>query len=293
MDANFNPYEVLGVDQDTPLQDIKKLYRKKVLDCHPDKVQDEIKKEATLEEFRKVQKAYEILSDDAQRELWDRQLRLAELEKELQNLHVTQSCDKTSHWTSKKYTVDNVQERVPRRESYSAKAQAWQPDDDEPNDQGQDMEFLRYHETRSSPQIISMRREKSANGVKIHRFKETKSSRQPEPPQPRESDYYGYCDSRSSEAFSRYKENVSSFELPFGQSSSIRPESTSRPRLIERVPRGSSSFLKSTSESMYSSASNDEKQTANRPRTIVHEPRVSDISSARLEIVLREPKRRR
>lgn len=58
-------YEVIGVPQDASQDDIKKAYRKKVIKAHPDKGGDP-------EEFKKLQAAYEILSNPEKRELYDK-----------------------------------------------------------------------------------------------------------------------------------------------------------------------------------------------------------------------------
>ena len=49
-----NSYDVLGIDKDSEDEDIKKAFRKKALETHPDKGGDP-------EEFRKVREAYECL----------------------------------------------------------------------------------------------------------------------------------------------------------------------------------------------------------------------------------------
>lgn len=58
-------YEVLGVDPNASLDDIKKAYRKKALKMHPDKGGDPDK-------FKELTEAYEILSNPEKKELYDR-----------------------------------------------------------------------------------------------------------------------------------------------------------------------------------------------------------------------------
>ena len=58
------PYEVLGVPKDAQDQDIKKAYRKLAREHHPDKGGD-------AEKFKKVQEAYEVLSDPQKRQNYD------------------------------------------------------------------------------------------------------------------------------------------------------------------------------------------------------------------------------
>lgn len=58
-------YEVLGLTRDASPEDIKKAHRKLVREHHPDKGGD-------AEKFKKVQEAYEVLSDPQKRENFDR-----------------------------------------------------------------------------------------------------------------------------------------------------------------------------------------------------------------------------
>ena len=58
-------YEVLGLDRNASQDDIKKAYRKLAREHHPDKGGDP-------EKFKKVQEAYEVLSDPEKRENFDR-----------------------------------------------------------------------------------------------------------------------------------------------------------------------------------------------------------------------------
>lgn len=69
-----NLYEVLGVDKTATDAEIKKKYKKLCIKYHPDKqinkTEDEIKE--AEEKFKEVNSAYEILSDKAKREQYDR-----------------------------------------------------------------------------------------------------------------------------------------------------------------------------------------------------------------------------
>ncbi|OHE92798.1 molecular chaperone DnaJ [Colletotrichum orchidophilum] len=78
-----DPYKILGVSKDAQVTDIRSAYRKLVLKCHPDKVQDPTLKAQKQDEFQKVQQAYEILSDENERGKYDDNVRLAELRKEI------------------------------------------------------------------------------------------------------------------------------------------------------------------------------------------------------------------
>jgi molecular chaperone DnaJ len=63
-------YEVLGVDKNATIDDIKKAYRKKALEYHPDKNPGD---KAAEEKFKEAGEAYEILSDEKKsglRQIW-------------------------------------------------------------------------------------------------------------------------------------------------------------------------------------------------------------------------------
>jgi molecular chaperone DnaJ len=57
-------YDILGIDKSASQDDIKKAYRKKALEYHPDRGGDETK-------FKKAAEAYETLSDDQKRQEYD------------------------------------------------------------------------------------------------------------------------------------------------------------------------------------------------------------------------------
>lgn len=65
-------YDVLGVDEDASKEEIKKAYRTLARKHHPDRNPDDPNAE---EKFKKVQKAYSILSDEEKREQYDAQRR--------------------------------------------------------------------------------------------------------------------------------------------------------------------------------------------------------------------------
>ncbi|MCJ1301440.1 hypothetical protein MMC08_004240 [Hypocenomyce scalaris] len=77
-----DPYLTLNVPKDATLALIKSVYRKLVLTCHPDKVQDEALRAQKTHQFTQVQQAYEILSDEQRRRRYDEQVKLAELRAE-------------------------------------------------------------------------------------------------------------------------------------------------------------------------------------------------------------------
>ncbi|PHH58613.1 hypothetical protein CDD81_5083 [Ophiocordyceps australis] len=65
-------YELLSVSPEAPLDQIKKAYRKAALKYHPDKVPEEQRQESEVK-FKEVTQAYEILSDENRRHLYDTQ----------------------------------------------------------------------------------------------------------------------------------------------------------------------------------------------------------------------------
>ena len=66
-----DPYEVLGVQRDASLEQIKKAYRKRVKEWHPDRHPPSKKDECT-QRIIEINAAYEILSDPERREAYDK-----------------------------------------------------------------------------------------------------------------------------------------------------------------------------------------------------------------------------
>jgi len=65
-------YQILGVERGSSSAVIKQAYRKLVLRCHPDKVPEVERAEAT-ERFHLIQQAYDVLTSEALRRDYDRQ----------------------------------------------------------------------------------------------------------------------------------------------------------------------------------------------------------------------------
>ena len=64
-------YEILGVNQDVSLEEIKKAYHRSALKYHPDKNKDN----DTSEQFKQVVEAYEVLSDPYKKQRYDNSLK--------------------------------------------------------------------------------------------------------------------------------------------------------------------------------------------------------------------------
>lgn len=62
-------YEVLGVSRDTTAAELKKIYRKLALECHPDRNPDDPTAE---ERFKEISEAYAVLADPDKRARYDR-----------------------------------------------------------------------------------------------------------------------------------------------------------------------------------------------------------------------------
>lgn len=77
-----NPYEILGVAKTAQIPEIRQAHRKLVLKCHPDKVSDPQQKAVKAEEFQKVQRAYEMLSNETERQKYDDMVRANQMEEE-------------------------------------------------------------------------------------------------------------------------------------------------------------------------------------------------------------------
>jgi molecular chaperone DnaJ len=63
-------YEILGVERDATIQQIKKAYRSLALRNHPDRVPENQKKDAE-ERFKGISEAYAVLSDPQKRKMYD------------------------------------------------------------------------------------------------------------------------------------------------------------------------------------------------------------------------------
>ncbi|KAG5987286.1 hypothetical protein E4U52_007722 [Claviceps spartinae] len=85
-----DPYKILGVSKDAQIPEIRSAHRKLVLKCHPDKVHDPSLKAQKQAEFQQVQSAYELLSDESERQKYDESVMLEELQRQFDaKIHVS------------------------------------------------------------------------------------------------------------------------------------------------------------------------------------------------------------
>ncbi|KAH9888848.1 DnaJ-domain-containing protein [Cubamyces lactineus] len=74
MAATRTLYDILGIPQNATADEVRKAYKTKALETHPDKLPpdaDEVEVEAAEAQFRDVRTAFEVLSDPAKRKAYD------------------------------------------------------------------------------------------------------------------------------------------------------------------------------------------------------------------------------
>ncbi|KAK8062235.1 hypothetical protein PG997_014332 [Apiospora hydei] len=127
-----DPYARLGVSKDAQIPEIRSAHRKLVLRCHPDKVADPEQKAIKQEEFQKVQRAYEMLSDSKERQKYDDMVHANEMEKQNARIRAEQpayssrSAPRRENTTESHHYNVNVRMAEPRFER-SASAYAPSP----------------------------------------------------------------------------------------------------------------------------------------------------------------------
>lgn len=123
MDAEPLPdhFKALGVERNADSSAIKKAYRLLVLKCHPDKVTDPAQKQGAVDQFHRIQKAYETLSDDSQRAKYEAELTLEALRKEkLARGGASTSRDKSTRFESRQPTSSTARYATEERKPSSA-----------------------------------------------------------------------------------------------------------------------------------------------------------------------------
>ena len=71
---NHDYYNILGIDTNSSTNEIKKAFRKMSLECHPDRNNNSIEKTNL---FKKINEAYEILSDPNKRKDYDSTMKMS------------------------------------------------------------------------------------------------------------------------------------------------------------------------------------------------------------------------
>ncbi|KAJ2986720.1 hypothetical protein NUW58_g4894 [Xylaria curta] len=113
-----DPYKVLGVSKDAQILEIRAAYRKLVLKCHPDKIQDPALKEEKQVEFQQVQQAYELLGNEVEREKYDRKAEVYELVRERERAK-TSAARATSSTPKQDPIYYHVKEASPRATTFA------------------------------------------------------------------------------------------------------------------------------------------------------------------------------
>ncbi|KAF9462906.1 DnaJ domain-containing protein [Collybia nuda] len=70
-------YDILGIDKSASIEDVRRAYKRKALETHPDKLgptAHEQEKEIAEAQFRKVYEAFEVLGDTEKRRVYDARL---------------------------------------------------------------------------------------------------------------------------------------------------------------------------------------------------------------------------
>ncbi|KAI9860948.1 MAG: hypothetical protein M1813_005627 [Trichoglossum hirsutum] len=78
-----DPYKTLGVPDDATKDSIRSAYLKIIHRVHPDRCKDESLRSQNQDEFQRAQQAYELLSDESRRVLYDEMVKREELKKYL------------------------------------------------------------------------------------------------------------------------------------------------------------------------------------------------------------------
>ncbi|KAK5627141.1 hypothetical protein RRF57_002856 [Xylaria bambusicola] len=115
-----DPYRILGVSKDAQIPEIRSAHRKLVLKCHPDKIQDPALKEAKQKEFQQVQQAYELLSNETEREKYDRKAEAFELRERERERAKTSAARPTSSTPKRESPLFyHVKEASPRTTTFA------------------------------------------------------------------------------------------------------------------------------------------------------------------------------
>ena len=70
-EKNVDYYTVLGLKHGAPMDDVKKAYRKLVVQWHPDRFKDTLKKKEAEKKMKMINRAYDVLSDPEKKRMYD------------------------------------------------------------------------------------------------------------------------------------------------------------------------------------------------------------------------------
>ena len=105
----MNYYEILGVNRDATIQEIKKAYKKLAKKWHPDLNRDNIK--VAEEKMKEINVAYTTLSDEVARIDYNKKLD-AESKKSSSRTGATSSAQSETPRTSRKTTTENSSAKI-------------------------------------------------------------------------------------------------------------------------------------------------------------------------------------
>jgi curved DNA-binding protein CbpA len=112
-----NLYKILGVQKTATIQEIKKAYRRKALESHPDKNLDLPPEQAT-QEFQKVVHAFEVLSNENARRHYDQTGRTTKPPTKEHNNQFHRSGGFQFHFQTAQQRKAKVPEKIPLKDQY-------------------------------------------------------------------------------------------------------------------------------------------------------------------------------
>ncbi|KAJ3576116.1 hypothetical protein NPX13_g3807 [Xylaria arbuscula] len=153
-----DPYRVLGVSKDAQITEIRSAHRKLVLKCHPDKIQDPTLKEQKQIEFQQVQQAYELLSNEVEREKYDQKVRAYEIRERERERAKTSAARATSSTPKRESPLFyHVKEASPRTTTFSKASPYGRTP---PSRSWEDTSSARFEEVRHARKTASYEKEK-------------------------------------------------------------------------------------------------------------------------------------
>jgi len=106
-----DPWKALGVERDADKVQIRTAYKKAVLRCHPDKVQDTHLKAQKQEEFQKIQQAWELLHDEEELQKYEDHVKLVELRKQATMMAMNRSSSSPPRQSPRHHEIRTAEPR--------------------------------------------------------------------------------------------------------------------------------------------------------------------------------------